>query len=254
MEIKGSIGGTLSRIGSTMRKKRLISFINNTESIWLEFNKFSSAFLLESHVQSSYFDALGIMPTKDINMIKEAYRNTIKKYHPDVNKNPDANTITKRANEAYDALVKRNGSNGRRSGNSLVVLSNALTNEYNELMERNYKKLKETLSHGPVERWFYVQELDAFLDYKKRVKESYARAFGGFFKLKSNVHKLYIKGLRLSKDRYYSNEEKLHSSILRLAQMEEQCLQISTDIDKIRKEFYKAAQKSSSELRARLAL
>ncbi|MFA5481877.1 MAG: molecular chaperone DnaJ [Bacilli bacterium] len=58
-----------------------------------------------------YYDVLGISKTATEDEIKKAYRTLAKKYHPDVSKEPNAETKFKEVQEAYDTL----GDAGKRS-------------------------------------------------------------------------------------------------------------------------------------------
>lgn len=51
-----------------------------------------------------YYDVLGVSKTATDEEIKKAYRTLAKKYHPDVNKEPDAAEKFKEVQEAYDVL------------------------------------------------------------------------------------------------------------------------------------------------------
>ncbi|MBN3490294.1 molecular chaperone DnaJ [Acholeplasma equirhinis] len=51
-----------------------------------------------------YYEVLGISKTASTEEIKKAYRQLAKKYHPDVNKEPDAEAKFKEVQEAYDVL------------------------------------------------------------------------------------------------------------------------------------------------------
>jgi len=55
-----------------------------------------------------YYEVLGITKDADANEIKRAYRKMAKKYHPDVNKAPDAEEKFKEVQEAYDVLSDDN--------------------------------------------------------------------------------------------------------------------------------------------------
>ncbi len=55
-----------------------------------------------------YYEILGISKTSSDEEIKKAYRSLAKKYHPDVNKAPDAEIKFKEVNEAYEVLSDRN--------------------------------------------------------------------------------------------------------------------------------------------------
>lgn len=51
-----------------------------------------------------YYKTLGLDKTASEDDIKKAYRKKVRKYHPDVSKEPDADKKTKEVNEAYGVL------------------------------------------------------------------------------------------------------------------------------------------------------
>lgn len=51
-----------------------------------------------------YYDVLGVDRNASVDEIKKAYRKLARKYHPDVNKSPDAEEKFKEVKEAYDVL------------------------------------------------------------------------------------------------------------------------------------------------------
>ncbi|MFD0672105.1 molecular chaperone DnaJ [Cohnella sp. GCM10027633] len=51
-----------------------------------------------------YYDVLGVEKNAGAEDVKKAYRNLARKYHPDVNKAPDAEAKFKEVKEAYDVL------------------------------------------------------------------------------------------------------------------------------------------------------
>jgi curved DNA-binding protein len=51
-----------------------------------------------------YYAALGVAKTASEDEIKKAYRKLVRKYHPDISKEPDADARTKELNEAYGVL------------------------------------------------------------------------------------------------------------------------------------------------------
>ncbi len=51
-----------------------------------------------------FYDILKVSPDSSLEDIKKSYRNLSKKYHPDINKEPNAEEIFKEINEAYDTL------------------------------------------------------------------------------------------------------------------------------------------------------
>ena len=55
----------------------------------------------------NYYKILGISNTADYSAIKKAYRKLALKYHPDINKSPDAATKFIEIKEAYDTLIDK---------------------------------------------------------------------------------------------------------------------------------------------------
>ena len=58
-------------------------------------------------VERDYHHVLGISPTAEEAEIKAAYRRLARKYHPDVNRSPDAATRFTEATKAYEVLIDR---------------------------------------------------------------------------------------------------------------------------------------------------
>jgi molecular chaperone DnaJ len=54
--------------------------------------------------QRDYYEVLGVSKTATADELKNAFRNLARKYHPDINKEPDAEERFKELNEAYGVL------------------------------------------------------------------------------------------------------------------------------------------------------
>lgn len=92
------------------------------ENLFNEFYKNQRAYSNGSQKNQTYYDPtndfikkyensckiLGIEPTADKGLIQRAYRNMAKKYHPDINKGPDATEQFQKINEANAFLGEEN--------------------------------------------------------------------------------------------------------------------------------------------------
>ena len=59
---------------------------------------------MTSGAKRDYYDVLGVSRTAAADEIKKAYRRLARQYHPDINKEPEAETRFKEINEAYEVL------------------------------------------------------------------------------------------------------------------------------------------------------
>ncbi|HEY2006643.1 MAG TPA: DnaJ domain-containing protein, partial [Solirubrobacteraceae bacterium] len=57
-----------------------------------------------SVASEDYYDALGVPRDASAEDIRRAYRSLARHYHPDINKEPDAEDRFKQMSEAYDVL------------------------------------------------------------------------------------------------------------------------------------------------------
>ncbi|MGC8496264.1 MAG: J domain-containing protein [Candidatus Micrarchaeia archaeon] len=196
------------------------------------------------------FRILGISPTTNTERIKDAYRRIMRKYHPDISSSPYSQVIARKANEAYSFLVKEGGVLNIKAKQDNLVLLKQLSEEYSEMRDRDFEELKGRLS-GPVERWFYIQEVNSFLDYGKRVDLVFAmhfKSFTKFCKKASSAYKLSIKASRQSG----SGAGELKQYIDSIMSIIEFCKLANAEIGKMKNIILAEAKKESDEIRAKL--
>lgn len=105
----------------------------------------------------NYYELLNVDRNASSNDIKQAYRSMAKKYHPDINKSPEASKIIISLNDAKDTLldpVKRKDYDAL-----LDDMANSKRNEY-----------KETYSETYVTRWQFFVNYIKFSTDKVAVK------------------------------------------------------------------------------------
>ena len=220
------------------------------------FKGFTRKFLLEYDSDyAHYFSALGIKPTKDKTAIRDAYRAMIKAYHPDVNKSLLSEEITKEANDAYRFLSNYNmhseGESLPKKSRGLFV--DALSEEYEKLLERDYGRLKKSLGSESVERWYYEQETNKFLDWNKRCAFAVSNVLDDFMHLGKRLRTSAKTAKRLLKQEKDENKRKImRGAIAEAEYLYDRHAHIKRLIDmEVLKIFYASAKKNSDDVRKR---
>lgn len=112
------------------------------------------------------YEVLGIKPGASEQEIKSAYRQLVKKYHPDQYHNNPLEELAKEKlaeiNSAYDMLTKNNGSRSNNYSSS-TSSSNSQGSDYAEVRsyinKRNFKAAEEILnsSNNKSAEWYYLK-------------------------------------------------------------------------------------------------
>ncbi len=114
-----------------------------------------------------YYELLGIKENATNQEIKTAYKQMVKKYHPDVNKTKEANKIILSLNEAKEILLD----NQKRKEYDLLLNkikhSKQTSKNKNETYTTNTTEYKQKYSHTYITKWqFLINYLVNGLDSK----------------------------------------------------------------------------------------
>lgn len=104
----------------------------------------------------NFYELLGIKKEATELEIKIAYKNMVKKYHPDINKSAEANQITISLNEAKEVLLNKDK---RREYDLLldeIEHSKQVSKNKNETYTSKTQEYKEKYSESYVTRWQFL--------------------------------------------------------------------------------------------------
>ena len=113
----------------------------------------------------NYYDLLGVSKNDSKEEIKKAYLKQIKKWHPDINKDENAQSITMKLNEAKEILLDDN-----KRADYDNLLDKRVNDKYNDLKRKVNKKENNTYNEEKLyTKWEY------FKLYLKYYKVSFIR-------------------------------------------------------------------------------
>lgn len=118
----------------------------------------------------NYYELLNVDRNASSNDIKQAYRSMAKKYHPDINKSPEASKIIVSLNDAKDTLLDP----VKRKDYDALLDDMANSKQYSKNKEETYNskknEYKETYSETYVTRWQFFVNYIKFSTDKVSVK------------------------------------------------------------------------------------
>lgn len=132
----------------------------------------------------NYYELLGVKNNANKEEIRLKYKEQIKKWHPDINKNNEAIEVTKKLNEAKSVLL-----DDEKRKEYDIYLNNISANGYQNIIEKVYNEQSSYDEEKLYTKWEY------FRDYIKYYNDSKVRKiFGIIFVL---LESLFISILQL---------------------------------------------------------
>lgn len=132
----------------------------------------------------NYYELLGVKNNASKEEIRLKYKEQIKKWHPDINKNNEAIEVTKKLNEAKSILL-----DDEKRKEYDIYLNNISANGYQNIKEKVYNEQRSYDEEKLYTKWEY------FRDYTKYYNDSKVRkVFGIIFVL---LESLFISILQL---------------------------------------------------------
>lgn len=131
----------------------------------------------------NYYDILGVEKNSDLSVIKKAYRELAKKYHPDLNQNSEHSTKKfQEISEAYNILSNET----TRKQYDLKYDTFKKNNTYSNKNSYSYQSTKNTYKQNYYndETYHIIGEAKISLSLKEAFSGKYASSF---FKLQQNV-------------------------------------------------------------------
>lgn len=165
---------------------------------------------LHRNADGSYYDVLGVNYGSDRAQIKNAYVGLVKKHHPDVSKEIDAEDIMKRINEAYSVLgdgelrgdYDRKLASGATEDDSKSAerITQELLRQYLRAREEDLAKF-EKMTSVPLDRQSAVAAVKDFCDWKFRFEKARHLALGKLMRYGKSIRRLRAANDRLLRNR-----------------------------------------------------
>jgi curved DNA-binding protein CbpA len=212
----------------------------------------------EEGKENKYFRILGIRPTDNKKKIRAAYVLAVKRYHPDINRDPHAVEIMKQVNTAYAALSKGGlefaiKSRSGISSEQRASLQRKLYDSYMRDRKRDFESMKNILASGNLNSGEAKEQVLKFTKWEKRYdsvcKKNFGRFIGKGAELQAMLKKMHDQKAKVTEEEVaYS----LSSSALGLEDAAEEHAYASRILNEIIYDARETISKMESESKKQL--
>ncbi len=198
--ILGRAAGAFRAFDTAMRDRYTERLLLNSDRFVKMLEKEAGAFGMDLRVSGAadYYSVLGIKYTTDQKEIRRAYKELVKKHHPDVSKEIDAGQIMQKINEAYATLngeqkqeydkAFTSGAKGVRADDAKRI-SDELLGRYMKAREADFEKFRNATS-APLTADQLATVMDEVCAWSRRFDRVSNSTFKGFIKYGRSVRKL----------------------------------------------------------------
>ncbi|MGC8572094.1 MAG: DnaJ domain-containing protein [Candidatus Micrarchaeia archaeon] len=259
----------INNLINQIKLKNIKNFIKDAEAEKSKYKKLIESYgidlkTINENKIKDYYKILNISYTNDKEEIRQAYIKLMKIYHPDVNKSENAEIKAKEINEAYATLKEENSKinydSNYKKGNTLR-LNNLNVNSISKTLIENYYKLREQdieIFNAQIRSATTKNEAHAiiinFVDWQRRFDNAKTRSFSEIFKYEKKFKKLYLKGIKLIKNKNINKEDyqKLNDIIEQLELLEKNSKEIDKAIISVSDDIKQQIGKEEEKIKDRL--
>ena len=239
MKLFDRAADSLKRFSAARKEKTMEKLLSRSREFGDKLETEAKRFGVDLRIlkTGNYYEALGLKYTTDHKAIKEAYHALVKRYHPDVSKDANAEEMTKKINEAYAVLkdktlkeeYDRNFSKGKNriSSDASRRMSEELMKQYIEVRNKDFKEF-EAATSVPLQREAIRSEIEKVCNWNKRLDRASIATFRDFRDYGKTVKRLAAINKKLLKReksepvqaRLKENGRKLDELVLMCGEME----------------------------------
>jgi curved DNA-binding protein CbpA/methylmalonyl-CoA mutase cobalamin-binding subunit len=216
---------------------------------------------LHGSAATDYYGVLGIKYTSDQKEIRRAYKELVKKHHPDVSKEIDAGQIMQKINEAYATLnseqkreYDKTFSSGRKSvrADDARRISDELLGRYMKAREADFEKFRKATS-SPMTADHLTAAMDEVCAWSRRFDRVAGTTFKKFIRYGKSVRKLSAANRKLiSKTADEKTLLRLRKNAEQLEELTRAYESIERSLSGIRKSLKKEIGAQESEVAKKL--